>query len=62
MKKRYIVPSQFAVELQANNMMALSLYGNADPDGEVLTKENDDWELWDDEDESFIPKNPKYFK
>lgn len=55
------MPSQFAVELQANNMMALSLYGNADPDGEVLTKENDDWELWDDEDESFIPKNPKYF-
>ncbi len=62
-KKRFVAPSLFAVELQANNMMAVSLLGDryADPDGEVLTKENDDWELWDDEDESFIPKNPKYF-
>lgn len=61
-KKRYIVPSQFAVKLQEKNMMALSLgYGNADPGKDVLTNENDDWELWDDEDESFIPKNPKYF-
>ena len=61
-KKRFVAPSLFAVELQANNMMALSFGdGNADPSKPVLTKENDDWDLWDDEDESFIPKNPKYF-
>ena len=62
-KKRFVAPSLFAVELQANNMMAVSLLGDryADPEKGALTKENDDWELWDDEDESFIPKNPKYF-
>ena len=60
-KKRFVAPSLFAVELQANNMMAVSLVGPADG-STVLGKENDDWELWDDEDESFIPKNPKYFK
>ena len=61
MKKTYSVPSQFAVELQANNMMAVSLVGGTADGSTVLGKENDDWELWDDEDESFIPKNPKYF-
>ena len=62
MKKRFVAPSLFAVELQANNnMMALSLGGTADG-STVLGKENDDWEFMDDEDESFIPKNPKYFK
>ena len=62
-KKRFVAPSLFAVELQANNMMALGFGdGNADPDKPVLTKENDDWDFMDDEDESFIPKNPKYFK
>ena len=63
-KKRFVAPSLFAVELQANNMMAVSLLGDgyADPSKDVLTKENDDWDFMDDEDESFIPKNPKYFK
>ena len=62
-KKRFVAPSLFAVELQANNMMAVSLgAGYADPSKDVLTKENDDWDFMDDEDESFIPKNPKYFK
>lgn len=62
-KKRYMVPSQLAIELQANNMMAVSILDvSADPYQPVLTKENDDWDFMDDEDESFIPKNPKYFK
>ena len=63
-KKRFVAPSLFAVELQANNnMMAVSILdGSADPNKPVLTKENDDWDFMDDEDESFIPKNPKYFK
>lgn len=58
-----MVPSLFAIKLQTKNMMALSLGdGYADPGKSVLTKEDDDWDFWDDEDESFIPKNPKYFK
>lgn len=62
MKKTYIVPSQFDVELQANNMMALSMQGGtADPDKEVLTKENDDLDFWDDEDDSNVLKDPKFF-
>lgn len=62
-KKRFVAPSLFAVELQANNMMAVSILDvSADPNQPVLTKENDDWDFMDDEDESFIPKNPKYFK
>ena len=47
MKKRYIVPSQFAVKLQEKNMMALSLGGTADG-STVLGKENDDWDFMDD--------------
>ena len=62
MKKTYIVPSQFDVELQANNMMALSMQGGtADPDKEVLTKENDDLDFWDDEEDSNVLKDPKFF-
>ena len=62
MKKTYTVPSQFDVELQANNMMAVSLLdGGADPDKEVLTKENDDLDFWDDEDDSNVLKDPKFF-
>ncbi|MBR5052134.1 MAG: hypothetical protein IKW91_02795 [Bacteroidaceae bacterium] len=62
MKKTYIVPSQLDVELQANNMMALSMQGGtADPDKEVLTKENDDLDFWDDEDDSNVLKDPKFF-
>ena len=61
MKKTYIIPSQFAVELQANNMMALSMGGSADPDKPVLTKENNDWEFWDDEDDNSSLKDPKFF-
>ena len=55
------MPSLFAVELQANNMMALSTGGSADPDKEVLTKENDDLDFWDDEDDSNVLKDPKFF-
>ena len=55
------MPSQFAIELQANNMMALStLGGSADPNKPVLTKENNAWDFWD-EDDSTTPKNPKFF-
>ena len=56
------MPSQFDVELQANNMMAISMQGGtADPDSPVLTKENDDLDFWDDEDDSNVLKDPKFF-
>ena len=62
MKKSYIIPSQIVCELHANNVMAVSLVdGNADPDAEVLTKENTDWDFWDDGDGYSTPKNPKFF-
>ena len=62
MKKTYIMPSQFDVELQANNMMAISMQGGtADPDSPVLTKENDDLDFWDDEEDSNVLKDPKFF-
>ncbi|MBO7137559.1 MAG: hypothetical protein J6V92_03730 [Bacteroidaceae bacterium] len=62
MKKSYIIPSQFVCELHARNIMAISLQGgDADPNADVLTKENSDWDFWDDEDNGYIPKNPKFF-
>lgn len=50
MKKMYLTPELHVNEAQVLNMMAVSLQdGNADPDKPVLTKESDDWDLWDDE-------------
>lgn len=50
MKKTYIEPAIQANEAQALAMMAVSLQdGAADPSKDVLTKEDDDWELWDEE-------------
>ena len=63
MNKSYKTPSQIAVELQANKMMAVSLgEGRADPSKPVLTPENIDWDFWDDEDDSPSPMKSKFFK
>lgn len=52
MKKTYIMPAVQVEEAVAVNMMAISLQnGNADPNADVLTKENDDWDLWSDSEE-----------
>lgn len=49
MKKTYSMPALQVCEAEATNMMAVSLKdGNADPSKEVLTKENDDWNIWDE--------------
>ena len=51
MKKTYMMPAVQVNEAEVINMMAVSLMdGNADPNGEVLTKEDNSWDLWGDED------------
>ncbi|MBR6417712.1 MAG: hypothetical protein IKS36_02780 [Bacteroidales bacterium] len=61
MKKRYTMPAQIVCNFQANNMVAISLGGPANPNEEVYVQE----ELWwldeeDEEDETPI-KNIKFF-
>ena len=61
MKKPYIIPSQIVYELHTGNMMAVSIQGGtADPNAEVLGKENNDWYYYDDEDTNPI-KDVKFF-
>lgn len=50
MKKSYITPTVEINETEAEQMMALSLQdGPADESAEVLTKENVDWNIWNEE-------------
>lgn len=50
--KTYIMPALQVNEAEAISMMAISLQdGSADPDKEVLTKENENWDFWGDESE-----------
>ena len=52
MNKTYMVHAMQVNEAEVINMMAVSLQdGNADPNAEVLTKENTGWEIWDDNEE-----------
>lgn len=52
MKKTYMMPALQVNEAEAQNMTAVSLLdGNADPNGEVLTKEDNGWNLWGDDEE-----------
>lgn len=51
MKKIYTVPAMLVNEAEVQNMIAVSLMDEtADPNKEVLTKENADWNVWGDED------------
>ncbi len=51
MKKIYSAPASLVNEAEVMNIMAVSIMdGNADPNAEVLTKENSDWKIWEDED------------
>ena len=46
----YIKPSIELLQAECSQMTAVSLQdGSADPSKEVLTKENNDWNLWDEE-------------
>ena len=50
MKKTYMMPAVQVNEAEVVNMMAVSLLNdNADRNGEVLTKEDDNWAIWSDE-------------
>ena len=51
MNKTYIIPSMQVEETQAAQMLAESLtISNTTVDGnQALTKEDTDWEIWDDE-------------
>lgn len=47
--KQYIKPSMEMLHAEAIQMMAVSLQdGNADPDKPVLTKESNDWDIWEE--------------
>ena len=50
MKKIYMMPALQVSEAQVSRMMAVSLQkGKADPDEEVLTREDDSWNIWGNE-------------
>lgn len=52
MKKTYIIPAQQVNEAQVYSIIAVSLLdGNADPNKEVLTKEDNNWNIWGDSEE-----------
>ncbi len=52
MKKTYMKPALQVNEAQVINMMAVSLQdGNADSSADVLSKEDNSWDLWDAEEE-----------
>lgn len=44
------MPALQVNEAEVINMMAVSiLNGNADPNAEVLTKENNNWDIWNED-------------
>ena len=48
MKKTYMIPALRVKRIQTERMMALSKFDKpADPEGEVLTKEKNDWNIWE---------------
>lgn len=47
MKKIYMTPAVEITEVVVEQMLALSLNNKpADPNEDVLTKENNDWDIW----------------
>jgi hypothetical protein len=50
MKKTYMMPALQVNEAEVQNIVAVSLQdGNADPNAEVLTKENNNWDIWNED-------------
>jgi hypothetical protein len=50
MKKNYIAPALYSVQVHVEQMIALSLGGTAKKDGEVLVKGSGDWDIFGDSD------------
>ena len=51
MKRHYITPEAEQLQTEVQSMLALSLVsGTADPDNEVLVKDNEDWDIWSSKD------------
>ena len=49
MKKTYIKPSIESLHAECLQIMAISIIEGASADGsEVLTKENSDWDMWEE--------------
>ena len=51
MKKTYVIPALYAEEAQVVQMLAesLNIHNDTTVDGgQALTKENYDWEIWED--------------
>ena len=49
MKKTYMMPALQVSEAQVQTLMAVSLKDSpADPNAEVLTKEDNAWDIWND--------------
>lgn len=45
--KQYNKPCMEQLRAECSQIIAVSLQnGNADPSAEVLTKENNDWDIW----------------
>lgn len=52
MKKTYKKPVVQKSEAEVQNLMAVSLLnGSANPNAEVLTKEDSSWDIWSDSEE-----------
>ena len=48
--KKYMMPALQVNEAEVQNIVAVSLQdGNADPNAEVLTKENNNWDIWNED-------------
>jgi hypothetical protein len=51
MKKNYIAPALYSVQVRAEQMIAASLsFGGKATDGEVLVKGSGDWDIFGDSD------------
>ena len=49
MKKTYLKPNNELLQAECVQMIAVSLIDGKADDSEVLSKENNDWDMWKDE-------------
>ena len=46
--KKYIAPETTTIEVNTKSLISISTMGTADPNKEVLTKdENSSWDIWE---------------